>query len=314
MHKNRTVILEQAQQFASLSAQIQAADILQTAPALSHNIQSVTASRVISAQSLSTKVSLSGGDGDDIITGGNRNDTLRGGKGSDILRGLGGNDVLYGDDDNDWLQGGAGNDRLYGGTGNDVLQGDDGADIVYGDAGNDILQGGNGNDTLYGGEGNDYISGDAGNDTLYGGNGNDTLVAGAGNDTLYGQAGDDILLIGAGRDVAVGGAGRDMFAIMAVDGQTDRISDFTLGNTGDVLNLAAVLQGFDPLTDAINDFVRLTQVTGGTMVSINADGDAGGSFVNAVLLSGNFGATTAADLLGSGNLITQFGSTNHVET
>ncbi len=318
MSKKTSLILEQAQQFAALASRVQTDDLTQTAPLLSHSIQSdvdASAMQTLSASRPSIKVSLTGTDGDDILTGGARNDTLRGGDGSDILRGLGGHDVLYGDAGNDWLQGGAGNDRLYGGDDNDILMGGNGNDMLYGDAGNDILMGENGNDILHGGDGNDYITGGNGNDRLYGGDGNDTLVGGAGNDLLYGGNGDDILMMGPGRDVATGGAGRDTFMIMNIDSRVDQITDFTTGRGGgDVLNLAAVLQGFDPLTDSINDFVQLTQVAGGTMVSINATGADGGAFVNSVLLAGGIPLSSAADMLSSGNLLVEFGTTTHVES
>ncbi len=54
---------------------------------------------------------LSGGDGNDILTGSNGPDNLAGGAGNDMLIGNGGNDVL---------DGGAGDDKL---TGNDLLLG-----------------------------------------------------------------------------------------------------------------------------------------------------------------------------------------------
>lgn len=59
---------------------------------------------------------------------------------------------------------------------------------------------------------NDYLIGGAGNDSLNGYAGNNTLVGGAGNDTLIGSAGNDSLYGGAGNDVFVYSGGKDIIA------------------------------------------------------------------------------------------------------
>ena len=59
---------------------------------------------------------LTGGAGDDTLTGSVGNNVLDGGAGNDTLNGLAGNDIL---------RGGAGNDTLNGGDGDDVF--DEGA-------------------------------------------------------------------------------------------------------------------------------------------------------------------------------------------
>jgi Ca2+-binding RTX toxin-like protein len=59
-----------------------------------------------------TSVSLTGGDGDDVLHGSDLADTLAGGQGTNILYGHGGNDMLT-----SWGNG----DQLYGGDGNDTL-------------------------------------------------------------------------------------------------------------------------------------------------------------------------------------------------
>ena len=84
-----------------------------------------------------------------IIYGGEGNDTLLGGSQSNWIHGEAGNDVL-----NAW-QGEY--SELYGGTGNDSLQG--------GDEGN-LLDGGQGNDTLTGGKGADTYIVDSPNDKI----------------------------------------------------------------------------------------------------------------------------------------------------
>ena len=115
--------------------------------------------------------------GNDIIYGGEGDDTLRALPGDDIVCGWGGNDYLVGELGDDTLYGGEGNDRLDGSIGNDVLYGEAGDDELYGQIGNDILAGGAGNDCLYGGVGDDtYI--------FRRGDGQDRLREGGGNDTL----------------------------------------------------------------------------------------------------------------------------------
>jgi Ca2+-binding RTX toxin-like protein len=130
--------------------------------------------------------------------------------------------------------------------------------------------------------------------------GNDYLDGGAGNDVLYGEGGNDILVIGDGRDTATGGAGADTFAVTMIDGQRDMIADFHLAE-GDVINVTDVLEGYDPLSDNIANFVRLVQVGSDTELQINADG-AGSDFVAAALIVGGAGADLST-LLADGALV-----------
>ena len=118
---------------------------------------------------------------------------------------------------------------LYGGAGNDTLNGGDGNDVLYGGSGNDTLNGDAGNDTLLGGDGNDTLNGGTGDDFLLGADGNDTLDGGAGDDALYGGAGDDSLTGGAGDDVLTGGLGADT----AIGGDGDDIYIFGNGDGSD---------------------------------------------------------------------------------
>ncbi|MBV8270743.1 MAG: hypothetical protein JO067_00565 [Cupriavidus sp.] len=129
-------------------------------------------------------------EGNDVIHGYAKAETLSGLAGNDWLHGYGGNDTLDGGEGNDVLSGGDGDDTLLGGEGNDELHGWNGDDVLDGGAGNDILYGGSGNDMLLGGEGNDVLYGWDGNDVLDGGAGNDTLDGGRGNDTYHFSRGD----------------------------------------------------------------------------------------------------------------------------
>ena len=133
-------------------------------------------------------VSISGGAGNDIITG----DTL-----------VNTSPLLKSTSLNDTIDGGAGNDTIAGGKGKDSLLGSDGNDSILGEEGNDTLLGGNNNDTILAGAGNDSVLGEAGNDSLVAGTGIDTLDGGNGNDTFVADA--------AGTAIFLGGLGNDVF-------------------------------------------------------------------------------------------------------
>lgn len=83
---------------------------------------------------------VTGGSGNDVITGDDNANVLNGGAGNDTIEGGGGNDTLNGGAGDDHLVGGAGVDQLNGGSGNDYLDG--GTDAV-----DNSLSGGLGNDT-----------------------------------------------------------------------------------------------------------------------------------------------------------------------
>ena len=137
--------------------------------------------------------------GNDTITSGNFNDKLLGGDDNDSLTSNGGDDTLDGGNGNDTLNSGAGNDSLNGNDGNDLLNTADGNDTLKGNAGDDILRGGYGHDAYYGDAGNDLLEDTYNNnlsdlDTLEGGAGSDTLKGGGNNDTY-------IFVKGYGQDV-----------------------------------------------------------------------------------------------------------------
>lgn len=95
------------------------------------------------------ELSLSGGGGDDVLTGlPGQNDRIEGGFGDDQIDGGDGDDLLFGGEGNDHLLGGTGNDELHGGSGNDRLEGGRGDDLLIGGEGDDYLQGWQG-DNVY---------------------------------------------------------------------------------------------------------------------------------------------------------------------
>ena len=91
-------------------------------------------------------LTVSGGEGDDLLVAG---------KGSVELHGFGGNDIVVGGPKADELDGDAGNDRLSGGAGADTLRGLAGNDLLKGGPKNDSLNGGGGRDRCVGGPGED---------------------------------------------------------------------------------------------------------------------------------------------------------------
>ena len=165
----------------------------------------------IDARDAAVPVTLSGGDGNDDITGGpladilngdadddtfregtasNGGDTMTGGLGEDttsyigrlgdvtVTLGTGADDGEAGENDNVDTEG------VIGGSGNDTLTGHDGSNSLLGEAGTDTLNGGMGDDSLEGGDDVDIENGGDGDDFFYQG------LAPDGGDTLTGGAGD----------------------------------------------------------------------------------------------------------------------------
>jgi hypothetical protein len=124
---------------------------------------------------------------------------------------------------------------VTGGDGKDTITTGSGNDTIVGGAGNDTINAGDGNNNVDGGADNDSITTGAGDDTIFGGDGNDTINAGNGVNTIKG---------GAGLDTLTGGTGVDTYIYTAVtDSQgvtVDVITNFTVGATGDVIDLSAV--------------------------------------------------------------------------
>jgi uncharacterized delta-60 repeat protein len=124
--------------------------------------------------------SISGGDGNDILTGGTGEESISGNAGKDDISGGGGNDRLAGNGGRDKIQGNDGDDRLFGGASGDWLAGQDGNDQLFGEGGLDRLDGGLGADVLHGNAGDDLITaadGSAAVDSLFGDGGHDTGFA-----------------------------------------------------------------------------------------------------------------------------------------
>ena len=164
---------------------------------------------------------------------------------------------------------------------------------IIGTAGNDFLSGTPNNDTMYGLGGDDTIKGREGHDTLYGGDG---------DDYMEGNGGNDILIGGLGADTIKGSSGVDIFVYNSMAEAGDTIRDFR-PNQGEAIDIADLLSGYDPFTDAITDFVLITDNGTDSTISIDSDGGAD-NFVYLATIQNMTGLTDEEDLETSGNLIT----------
>lgn len=143
------------------------------------------------ASARSTGVTLSAGNGNDVLIGTGSDDTISGGGGTDRLIEQRDADVTL---TNSQFASGAENDSLSsieratitGGAGDQTID-------ASGFGGPVDLSGEGGRDTLLGGSSADTLAGGPGEDTLTGANGSDTLEGGPGDDTLGGGSGTDVM-------------------------------------------------------------------------------------------------------------------------
>jgi Ca2+-binding RTX toxin-like protein len=207
---------------------------------------------------------VSGGEGNDVVTGSRGPERLDGDIGDDELVGGDGVDRLNGGSDNDKLHGGFGIDTVDGGSGDDVIRHEnaDRSETVAGATGADTLQlvGSDNAEVLHIGEsstgllavltsprayrvdsvgvehatfdaggGDDHLDTDvdsaASELSVAGGSGDDEVEGGPGADSLSGGDDNDILVGKAGADELAGGAGSDAFTC---DGE-DTLLDFQPG-------------------------------------------------------------------------------------
>lgn len=245
------------------------------------------------------------GAGDDELYLGYGEITSYSGAGNDKIFAYGAinNRVFTGDGDDEVTEDGGWDNYFDLGDGNDVFQTGGFNNEVHAGNGDDRLVGYNFNEYFYGDAGDDYLDGgDNGEDVLHGGAGNDTLYGGYGDDVLYGGDDDDILIAGIGQDSLTGGAGNDQFFLNAFDDYTNTINDFTLGE--DVIKITDLLFAYDPLTDAIEDFLAVTATATGFQLKISLPSygwfdhtlaEVHGSTLNP--------GTTAQDLIDQGALV-----------
>jgi Ca2+-binding RTX toxin-like protein len=191
---------------------------------------------------------------------------------------------------------------LFGGPGNDTLYGDDGDDYLSDSEGNNSLIGGAGNDTLVSrSRGSNYLSGGDGDDVLDSGGGDDLLYGGAGNDriTVINRVSGDTsmrtteIFAGPGADVitvdlsgnaqvtvlASGGEGAERYVLSTVPRAGSlTITDFEVGDGGDILDLSALLRlptgSGNPFGDS--GYLRFQQRGADAVLQVDLDGATGG--------------------------------------
>ena len=249
--------------------------------------------------------------GNDTLVAGGGADTVHGGEGDDLIVGLGGPDVLHGDAGNDEIIGHGGKDEIDGGMGDDIIYaggapdtviGGPGDDFINAEGGPDIVDGGEGNDTIYGGGGPDTLVGGSGDDVLRGEGGPDILSGGAGSDELYGGGGPDQLSGGPGADTLKGGGAGDIFRFENLDGEIDRIVDFSQHDQIDISAILDIEQG-----DPISDYVKLNQSDSEESsyeLSVNPSGSGSVDDFELVVILENLQSDPDLDqLVSSGNLV-----------
>jgi Ca2+-binding RTX toxin-like protein len=244
--------------------------------------------------SLATNTATAGGTTDTLIS----IENLTGGNGDDSLTGDAAANTLNGGVGNDTLVGGGGADTLLGGSGNDTLNGGANDDILIGGAGADTFTGGGGNDTV------SYVNssaltidmstpasgtGDAQGDVF---DADISVVLGsAGADTFIGRSSNETFKAGAGDDLVKGSAGADTLDGEAGTGDT---IDYT-GSTAVNLNfLTSTFSGGFAEGDILSNFEKVIGSSGNDIIVAN---DAGMS------LDGKGGNDTLTGGTGSDTLI-----------
>lgn len=86
--------------------------------------------------SISNVYSIDGGAGADSLSGGQDENRIRGGEGSDHMLGGFNSDSISGENGEDYIDGGSGNDRIVGGAHDDILIGFEGNDLISSNAEN----------------------------------------------------------------------------------------------------------------------------------------------------------------------------------
>ena len=149
-----------------------------------------------------------------------------------------------------------------------------------------------------------YELGTQASDVMTGTDQSQVIVGLGGDDTINAGMGDDVLYGGSGVDQLYGEAGADtfVFEMLSAFSSTDSIHDFSVSE-GDIIDISDLLLGYDPLTDAITDFVKITDDGSDSILNVDADGGAD-NFVQVAYIYNETGLTDEDALETSGNLIT----------
>ncbi len=143
------------------------------------------------------------------------------------------------------------------------------------------------------------------NSGVFGTAGNNSLVGTDNSEAIWGLQGNDILYSKGGLDVLIGGTGADTFVFEAGSAFSgvDVIRDFSKIE-GDKIDLNDILSEYDPLTEAITDFVQITTSGADSIVKVDIDGaGTAHGFIQIATIAGVTGLTDEQALVTSGNLV-----------
>ncbi len=170
---------------------------------------------------------------------------------------------------------------------------------LYGGGGNDTFDFTNNTEEMNG----DMVFGNGGDDSFLGSAHADYFMGDKGRDTLRGNDGDDILAGGTGIDILYGGAGADTFVFVTGDVGRDAVRDFNAAE-GDKIDISDLLQDFDPMTDALSEFVKVIKNSKSiSTLQVDANGAEGGVKFVSVAIFSNTAPLDAQQLLTDGNLV-----------
>jgi len=225
-------------------------------------------------------------------------------------------------------------------SGTNIINGTEGVDDLSGTDNDDVINGLGANDTLRSSLGADHHDGGNGWDSvqyntspgavtinlatgihngahaigdsfaniegIFGSAQGDIFIGDSSGNFFNGWNGDDTFYASGGVDLFIGGNGADTYifeAAQAFDG-VDRIRGFS-ETAGDVIDISDVISGYDPLADALSDYVQITDDGTHGYVEVDSDGAANGvNFTRIAQLDWTIGLDANA-LEASGNLKTE---------
>ncbi len=141
-------------------------------------------------------------------------------------------------------------------------------------------------------------------DAVYGTATSETLQGDSNNNLLYGEEGDDILYGDDGLDVLYGGTGQDTFVFeqSSAFNDVDIIHDFDKSES-DAIDISDLLGAYDPLNDAIADFISITQNGSNSLLAIDQDGTGTTHAMQDVVQINNTANLNINDMISDGELI-----------